>query len=104
MCIAVSPKNVAENCGVLFEISAISPTAACAGFGKIGRVRPSPISLLHSMPCSTMNAVPNAMVASSQLRVHERSPRCAANTAMTMVSELDSRQPVMMVELIMLCT
>ena len=51
-----------------------------------------------------MNAVPNAMVASSQLRVHARSPRCAANTAITMVSELDSRHAVMMVELMMLCT
>ena len=51
-----------------------------------------------------MNAVPNTMVASSQLRVHARSPRCAANTASTMVSELDSRHAVMIVAFAMLCT
>ena len=56
------------------------------------------------MPCSTMNAVPNTMVASSQLRVQARSPRCAANTPITMVSELDSRHAVMIVALVMLAT
>jgi len=104
MCIAVRPKNVAGNCGTFFEMSANSPAAAPAGFGNPGMVSPSPISLLHSMPCSTMKAVPNAMVASSQFRVQARSPRCAANTAITIVNELDSRQAVMIVALVMLAT
>src|SRR3977135_2722596 len=99
MCIEVRPKNVAGNCATLFDIAANSPAACPEGFGNPGMVRPSPISLLHSMPCSTMNAVPNTMVASSQLRVHALSPRCAANTPITIVSELESRHAVMMVAL-----
>src|SRR5580698_1867746 len=46
-----------------------------------------------------MNAVPKPMVASSQLRVHDLSPRCAANTPKTMVRELESRQAVIKVAL-----
>ena len=49
-----------------------------------------------------MKAVPKNIVASSQFRVHARSPRCAANTPSTIVSELDSRHAVMIVALMML--
>ena len=56
------------------------------------------------MPCRMMNAVPNAIVASSQFRVHARSWRCAANTAITIVNELDSRHAVMIVAFVMLAT
>ena len=49
-----------------------------------------------------MNAVPKIIVASSQLRINGRSPRCAANTANTMVRELDSRHAVMIVAFAML--
>src|SRR3954469_4742740 len=106
MCMAVSPKNACGNCGTLFEMSANSPLAV--GFAtprtdmNPGSVSPSPISFDHSIPCNTMNAVPNAMVASSQLRVHERSARCAAKTAITIVSELDSKHAVMTVAFAML--
>src|SRR6266849_2184400 len=89
-------------CGTLLEMVASSPAACPVGFGNPGIVNPSPISLLHSMPCSTMNAVPNTMVASSQFRVQALSPRCAANTPITIVRELESRHAVMIVALIML--
>src|SRR3981081_2208938 len=90
MCIPVRVKNVPPNCG----------TVGAHGF--VNGVMPSPISLLHSIPCSTMNAVPNPMVASSQLRSQGLSPRCAANTAITMVSELESKHAVMIVALMLL--
>src|SRR5271165_7314086 len=90
MCIPVSVKNVPPNCGTL------------AAHGLPDGVMPPAISLLHSIPCNTIKAVPNAMVASSQFRVQLLSPRWAANTAITMVSELESRHAVMMVALAML--
>src|ERR1700730_14327437 len=102
MCIAVNPKNVAANCGTPVEIFAYSLSICPAGLGNPGSVSPSWISLVHSMPCRTMNAVPNAIVANSQFRVQARSCRCAANTAITMVSELDNRQAVITVALMML--
>src|SRR5947209_1129713 len=106
MCIAVNPKKACGNCGTFLEISAISPLdAVFATPSKLMKPEidsPSSISLLHSIPCSTMNAVPNTMVASNQLRVQARSPRCDANTPSTIVSELDSRHAVMMVALEML--
>src|SRR6266478_5436788 len=86
---------------MFFEISASSPEEWPEA-GNPGSVSPSLISLLHSIPCNTMNAAPKAMVASSQFRVQALSRRWAANTAITMVSELDSRHAVMMVELMML--
>src|SRR2546427_7340270 len=90
MCIPVRVKNVPPNCGTV------------GAHGLVNGVMPSLISLLHSMPCSTMNAVPKAIVASSQLRVHALSRRCAANTPSTIVSELESRHAVMIVALKML--
>ena len=63
---------------------------------------PSPISFDHSAPCSNTNPVPNAMVASSQLRVQVRSLRLEASTAITIVSELVSRNAVMMLAFKML--
>src|SRR5579859_6823557 len=109
MCMAVNPKNACVNCGTFLEISAYSPPAPLGGVTpkneiNPGKYSPSSISLLHSMPWSTMNAVPNTMVASSQLRVHARSCRCDANTARTMVKELDSRHAVITVALVMLAT
>src|SRR5579885_2265512 len=60
------------------------------------------ISLVHSIACNTVNAAPKNMVASSQLRTQGLSPRFAARTASTMVSELDSKQAVITVALAML--
>ena len=51
-----------------------------------------------------MNAVPKTIVASSQFRVHALSCRCEANTASTIVNELESRHAVMIEALIMLAT
>src|SRR5207249_1685826 len=90
MCMPVRVKNVPPNCG----------TDGAQGF--VNGVMPSWISLLHSMPCSRTKAAPKNMVANNQLRVRILSPRWAANTPNTMVSELDSRQAVMMVALMML--
>src|ERR1017187_10843793 len=101
MCIASKPKTCAGIGGTNAKPAA-TPPACPEGFGNPGSVSPSPISLLHSIPCSTMNAVPKAMVASSQYRVHARSPRCDANTPSTIVNELDSRQAVMIVALVIL--
>src|SRR5437879_13813520 len=72
------------------------------GQGLVNVVMPSYNSLLHTMPCSTTKAAPKNMVANNQLRVRLLSPRRAANTPNTIVSELDSRQAVMMVALMML--
>src|SRR5439155_284712 len=90
MCMPVRVKNVPPNCG----------TDGAQGF--VNGVMPSWISLLHSMPCSRTKAAPKNMVANNQLRVRILSPRWAANMPNTMVSELDSRQAVMMVALMML--
>src|SRR5260370_19372888 len=102
MCVAGSPIKVAPNRGTHVEIVANSPDSCPAGFGNPGKLNPSWMSLVHSMPCKTINAVPKNIVASSQLRVQERSCRWAANTAITIVSELESRHAVMMVALMML--
>src|SRR5947207_15937179 len=110
MCMAVSPKNACGNCGTFFEMSANSPVAVDLDTRSIvlkpGRFSPSSISFDHSIPCSTMNAVPNTIVASSQLRVQGRSLRCAAKTARTIVSELNSRHAVLTVlfEMLSECT
>src|ERR1700722_8344545 len=102
MCIAVNPKKVAANCGTPVEILANSPASCPADLGNPGTVNPSWINFVHSIPCRTMNAVPKAIVANNQFRVHVGSFRCAANTAITMVSELESRQAVITVALMML--
>src|SRR5215468_2238565 len=60
------------------------------------------IRWVHSIPCSTVNAAPKNIVASSQFRTQGLSPRLAAITASTIVSELDSRHAVMMVAFRML--
>ena len=86
----VRVKNVPPNCGTL----------GAQGFVK--GVMPSWINLVHSMACRMMKAPPKNIVASSQLRAQALSPRWAASTPSTMVSELESRQAVMMVALAML--
>src|SRR5260370_41759674 len=90
MCIPVRVKNVPPNCGTV------------GAQGLANGVMPSPISLLHSIPCNTLNAVPNPMVANSQLRRQGLSPRCATNTAITIVRELESRHAVIIVDMMML--
>src|SRR5579862_8679633 len=102
MCIAVSPKNVAANCGTPDETFAYSPLPTSTDFGNPGNVNPSWIKCVHSIPCRMINAVPNTIVPRIQLRVQARSPRFAANTPSTMVSELDKRQAVITVALIIL--
>src|SRR5580700_10017616 len=86
----VKVKNVPPNCGTL------------GAHGFLNGVMPSPMSPLHSLACSTINAEPKTIVAKIHQRVQRTSPRRAANTPRTMVSELESRQPVMIVALAML--
>ena len=83
-------KKVPPNCG----------TVSAQGF--FHGIIPWPISLVHSIACSTTKAVPKNIVASSQFRVQGLSWRLAAMTARTMVSELDRRHAVMIVALAML--
>src|SRR5258705_10782650 len=90
MCMPVSVKNVPPNCGTV------------AAHGLLDGIMPSPISLVHSMACRTVNATPKNMVANSQLRVQDLSCRFAASTPSTIVSELDNRQAVITVALAML--
>src|SRR5579862_519082 len=78
----VSVKNVPPNWGTV------------AAHGLLAGIMPSPISLVHSIACSTVKAAPKNIVASSQLRVQALSPRFAAITPRTIVSELDSRHAV----------
>src|ERR1700722_11388752 len=92
ICIPVSVKNVPPNCGT------------DGAHGLANGVTPLSITWVHSIPCNTANAVPKAIVASSQLRVQALSPRCAANTPSTIVNELDSRHDVIIVALVMLST
>ena len=100
---AVRVKNVAANCGTVFETSANSLTASWPGtLGNIGRESPSEIKLLHSRPCRTMNPVPQSMVASNHKRCHLASPWTEALTAITMVRELVRRNAVMIVALTIL--
>src|SRR5437660_1520686 len=89
ICIPVSVKNVPPNSGT-------------ADHGLPEGVILSAINLVHSIPCRTVKAAPKNIVASSQLRVQDLSPRLAAMTASTMVRELDSRHAVMIVALAML--
>src|ERR1700756_1385165 len=89
MCRPVSVKNVPPNSGT-------------ADQGLPDGVILSAISRVHSWACNTVKAPPKNMVASSQFRTHGLSPRLAAITASTIVSELDSRQAVITVALMML--
>src|SRR6516164_2472660 len=90
ICMPVSVKNVPPNRGT------------CDQTLLEGVIFSTLISLVHSIACSTVNAAPKNMVASSQLRTQGLSPRCAAITASTMVSELESRQAVITVALAIL--
>src|SRR6266568_4048717 len=90
MCMPVRVKNVPPNWGTL----------GAQGFVK--GVKPSPISPVHSLACNTINAVPKNIVARSHTRVFFRSATLAARTASTMVTELESRHPVIIVALMML--
>src|SRR5215469_169992 len=90
MCIPVRVKNVPPNCGTV------------ASHGLLDGIIPSPMSLVHSMACKTVNAAPKNIVARSQLRVHALSPRLAARTPSTMVRELESKQAVITVAFAML--
>src|SRR6185437_12617211 len=90
MCMPVRVKKVPPNWGTFFAQGLLK-----------GR-RPSVISPLHSLACSTTNKAPKNMVASSHFTVALWSPFFEASTPSTMVRELDSRQTVMMVALMML--
>ena len=89
MCIPVKVKNV-------------PPKSGTADQGFPEGVILSAMSRVHSWAWSTVKAAPKNMVASSQLRTQGLSPRLAAITASTIVSELESRQAVMMVAFAML--
>src|ERR1700745_58741 len=89
MCMPVKVKNV-------------PPKSGTADQGFPEGVILSAMSRVHSWACNTVKAPPKNMVASSQLRTHGLSPRFAAITASTMVSELESRHAVMIVALAML--
>src|SRR5437879_2942283 len=89
MCMPVSVKNV-------------PPKSGTADQGFPDGVIFSAMRWVHSIACRTVKAAPKNMVASSQLRVHDLSPRLAAITPSTIVNELDSKQAVMMVALVML--
>src|SRR5438046_5826030 len=103
MCIPVSPKNVAGNCGTVHALFLYAAAAQWPGTaGNIGSVRPSAISLLHSRPWRITNAVPQAIVARSHQRCALSLPNTAARTASTMVKELVSRNAVIRVALRML--
>src|SRR5438105_15317010 len=103
MCIPVKVKNVEGNCGTLFATLANSALTAWHGtWGNIGSVSPSAMRLLHSRPCRTTNAAPQTIVASSQIVCIFASFWTDARTASTMVSELVSRNAVMIVALTML--
>src|SRR6266568_2937732 len=103
MCMPVSVKNVDGNCGTSFATLANSGFTSCPGTGgKNGSVMPSAISLLHSIPCRMTNPAPQAMVANNHSVCAFASFCTDARTAKTMVSELVSRNAVIIVALTML--
>src|SRR4029077_5461014 len=103
MFIPVSPKNVAANWGTSLDTLTNSDATCWFGTaGKMGRRRPSVISFLLSMAGRTKKPDAHAIVDKSQSTRALARPRAAALTARAMVSELVSRNAVMMVALTML--
>src|SRR5207244_7700568 len=84
MCSPVIPKKAAPNSG------------APHGFEN-GRT-PSSIRCSHSVKCSPTKSAPPSIVARIQDTAFPRSPRLAADTAMTMVKLLASSTTVIIVE------
>src|SRR5438034_401885 len=103
MCMPVKVKKVEGNCGTLFATLENSALTSCPGTaGNIGSVRPSAISLLHSIPWRITNPAPHAIVASSHSVWAFALRSTEARTAITMVSELVSKNAVITVALTML--
>src|SRR6185503_10302412 len=90
------PKNVEPNSG---EAPGHFSAHSC---GSSNGWSPSPIRCCHSIKWSTINVSPSTIVASSHFRAEPSLPRLAAETANTIVNELDSSTNVIMLENTML--
>src|SRR6185503_7847080 len=94
----VIPKKVEPNRGDApghaFSVSHLA--------GNSNGASPSSIRCFHSKRCSTIKVSPNTIVARIHLRAVPRLPCFEAATAKTIVSELDNRTSVIVVEKAML--
>src|SRR5580692_7003712 len=85
MCMPVMPKNTAPKSG---EPSGLLVMVKCS----------LKIMFIHSVKCRPVKIKPPSMVATIHMTVFLRSLRCAAITAITIVSELASSTIVIVVE------